>query len=228
MYQSLARTRHFLCCIPVRVGVFVLSLSMFLGWTSLAGFVFFSLGYISTHEQQSNIHFHLGFKIGWGVSGGLWLIFGLISLFGFIGSITRKRNYVATYSQLMWFMWFTNLTISGAIVIGLVLLKVDAPKLIQECRSGATQGFNGDSGIITSADSTTTTTQLVDDCQNLVDAVSKTAVIVTFSISLTIQLLWNLYGAVVVRRYVRQLEDEDENSMNSNNNGQPKLMVYTS
>ncbi|KAF8753658.1 hypothetical protein RHS01_06824 [Rhizoctonia solani] len=81
-------TRHFCCCLPVRLGVFVLSLLSLIGGGIYAGATWYAY-----YHSEDRVY-----RVWSGV-----LDPGYRALLGLIGAIGRKRGLVATYSTFMWF-----------------------------------------------------------------------------------------------------------------------------
>jgi len=190
-------SKHFCCCIPVRFGVWIMSLSTFLGWGAAAFLAFYSLAFVSQHPERFSVHISTGGKIGWGITGAIMAIFALISLFGFIGACIRNRNYVNNYKGLVLFMWIIDLFIS----IGLIALAF----VIRSKKDLAAQCSN-----ITINGTTINDTQdEVEQCQKAIQALQDTPFIAAWCIVIIVSLLWNLYGVIIVRRYVDQLDDEE-------------------
>lgn len=110
--------QYFCCCIPVRVAVFVTSLFAFLFSGAVAGIAFFLL---ADSEKQNTAASHLSSeqKTACGVVGGIYTVIALASLFGFIGSIIRKRGFVRLYSTMTFVILFVQCAASGYFIYSL-------------------------------------------------------------------------------------------------------------
>jgi len=191
-------SKHFCCCIPVRFGVWVMSITTFLGWGAAAGLTFDALAYVTSHPQNFAQHLSTGQKIGWIATGIVFTIFTLISLFGFIGACLRNRNYVNNYKGLILFMWIIDLIVS----IGLIAL-------IFMIKGNKTLSAQCSKGIVVNGQTLNTTPDEIQQCQNAIKALQDTPFVVTFICVIVFGLLWNLYGVIIVRRYVDQLDDDE-------------------
>jgi len=92
MSNKIVASRTFCCCIPVRFGVFILSLAGVILSTLIAAAGWVQVAQIKTHHPSTSDAVAL-----W-LHSGLFTLLALLSLFGFIGSIARSRNSVAAYS----------------------------------------------------------------------------------------------------------------------------------
>jgi len=163
-------SRHFCFCIPVRAAVFIFSFLSFLATAAVAALAWFTT-YEIDKKNQTDPNFENvtnSAKIIIIVIGGVFTVMSLVSLFGFVGSVTRNRRFVEAYSSLLWVLFFVSCAASG-----LYLYFVFSGKNL----SGS---IEHDTWL----------------------KIAVTAMIV-------VQLFLHLYIAIVVRRYVEQLRDED-------------------
>jgi len=217
-------SKHFLCCIPVRFGVFIISLSTLLGWGITAAALIYSLVWIQQHESDSNvtvngqtynlnIHINTGEKIGWGAAGAIYVIFTIIALFGLIGAIRRNHKFVKAYSRLMWFLWIVNLLITITLIA-----------LFAVARSRG----KFDDAAARCADANKFDSQSQKSCEDVLNQLNKTSFLIGWSVGLAIELLWHAYGCIIISRYVTQLEEEQaylsytSNTANAFNGGRAK------
>ncbi|KAG8795412.1 hypothetical protein FRC12_014896 [Ceratobasidium sp. 428] len=186
-------TRHFCCCLPVRLGVFVLSLLSLVGGGIYAAAVWYAY-YQST--KDTSVSLTTSQKIAFIVSGIVYSILAVASLLGFIGAIGRKRGLVATYSTFMWFHLAAQVAIGAFFIYALFQ---NNPELIAQCKdqvnkiNNANQAANPNAGTINP-----------DDACQVFTKWGRTGAI----ISLVVILLVELYCCFIVSRYVAQLSDE--------------------
>ncbi|KAI0946555.1 hypothetical protein AcW1_009989 [Taiwanofungus camphoratus] len=128
-------SRHFCCCIPVRAAVFVFSFLSCLAAAVAAALAWY-LTYEVDHHAQNYTNVTEDGKIMVIVVGVLFTIVALISLFGFIGSISRNRRFVKAYSALMWLVFFISLAASGLFLYVIYSGKA----LLRDCSTTDTQG----------------------------------------------------------------------------------------
>jgi len=97
--------KHFCCCISDKVTVFITSLLSLIG-SALSASAFFWIAHtIDTQNdigEDSKVETTSGARIGLIFAGVLFVVIGIISLFGFIGSVIRNRRMVKAYSILAW------------------------------------------------------------------------------------------------------------------------------
>ena len=121
-------SRKFCCCLPVRFGVFVLSLVQCVSSAFLAGVMFWALnqkrecflentfrspGADSVTEEKLETNY----KIIATIVGAISAVLAIVCLLGFIGSISRRQNLVRIYSMALNYMIALSIG-SGIIAIG--------------------------------------------------------------------------------------------------------------
>ncbi|KAI8970913.1 hypothetical protein BD414DRAFT_501587 [Trametes punicea] len=183
-------SRHFCCCIPVRLAVFVFSFISFVlsAATAFAGWFLLHLivdNKLSEIEGDANAHDKAAFEGAlheheWAVilSSVIFTLIALISLLGFIGTIIRNRWTVRLYSYLTIFTFLFG-------TLGLIFLLY------------ATWS---QSALCVTVDGEKSCTS------NNLSVGSKIGI--TFSI--IIQWFIQLYIVVIIRRYATQLDEERE------------------
>ncbi|KZT41473.1 acid phosphatase/Vanadium-dependent haloperoxidase [Sistotremastrum suecicum HHB10207 ss-3] len=187
-------SKHFCCCIPVRLGVFVMSLVETIVTGGLAALFFLSARELwsgSVTVDGKEIHVSKGTEIGILVVGVVFTIFCLLSIFGFIGAITRRRGLIKSYAFLLNITFLLNL-LATAYVLFLVFHTSDAD-LVADCQSALRN------------------TGSQDQCTNLPGHRKVYEAIV--SVILIFHLFWYFYGCIIVHRYVKQLTIEQEFAM---------------
>lgn len=151
-------TKHFCCCIPVRFGVFVISLIALLS-SLFFGFVFIATVVLQGHDNVVALTEQT--KIIFIVNGAYYGIVALVSLLGLIGAIGRKRGLIGFYAMFLY----------GAFVVHVVLGAYSIYRVLHD--------FNADSDDICSNTNKT-------DCLNA--KTSKIVYIVAISASSLIYL----------------------------------------
>ncbi|KAG8750042.1 hypothetical protein FRC14_000869 [Serendipita sp. 396] len=212
------QSRRFCFCIPVRFGVFVLSFWSLIASGVVAGVVWIALA----KGPENHVQFATNLKIGLIVAGVLYSLFALISLAGLVGSLIRSRALVRTFAVFLWFQLFASLAYSIAFAVALF----DKPlqnHLVQECikQTNATVAaiagaHNGTVAAVelpanvtvsltngTESHSGRTSDEITEGCRSIFNT-SKALFFVSFSLFFII----TLYCCIIVRRYGRQLTEE--------------------
>ncbi|KAI0782731.1 hypothetical protein C8Q75DRAFT_811489 [Abortiporus biennis] len=193
-------SRHFCCCIPVRVAVFVLSLAslIFGGLCSVA--IWIIVHDIETGKTIGDVDLskidNKG-KIVFIVAGVITTIITLISLFGFIGAVIRNRKFVKIYSFMTWLVFLFYCAAAGFFFYGI---------------------FSG-KNLFPGCEVTNIETNVTTDCTIKLPLWQKIVSVACVIVSLFL----SLYIAIVIGRYGHQLEDEEwkhdyKLAKNANNN----------
>jgi len=166
----------FCCCIPVRFGVFVLSIltAILGGFLSAASWVQYTKLNASSDTEQRVILI---------VSGVVYGVLALFSLFGFFGSIIASRPLVKSYSVILWINWLLSLA-AGGLAIWQLFRAGSLDSVIQQCQTAT-----GDNS---------------DDCQNAYKVIRIVYIVVFAVVELIV-----LYTCIIVNRYVDQLRQEE-------------------
>ncbi|KAL5483121.1 hypothetical protein ACEPAI_8350 [Sanghuangporus weigelae] len=123
------RSHKFLCCLPVRLGVFVLSFCHFLLNAFLAIVLWVGLALKDVHlDKREKVSVILG--------AIHFTINGIFALFGLYGTIRRRLSAVKSYSQLL------NYMLGVYIIVGIVhiimIFTKDKQEFINDCIDGRT------------------------------------------------------------------------------------------
>ncbi|KAF8265279.1 hypothetical protein EI94DRAFT_1772397 [Lactarius quietus] len=123
-------SRKFCCCIPVRLGVFVMSMLGFAGGSIIAAVEW----HAATHKDQA--HLTKNQEISVVISALSYTVLAIISLFGFLGTIKKRQSYVSSYNSLVWYhLGFSIAT--GAFFIYTLFHKV-GDEDVNNCINGST------------------------------------------------------------------------------------------
>lgn len=183
--------RTFCCCIPVRLGVLVLSpvtavVAALLAYTQL---------FLLIHQQARYDTFEKAIR---GALVGITILLALSSLFGFVGSVIARRRMVSFYSNILWISLLI-FTVLGAIDLWQLFshrnrAAQSCEAKVQQSTQDLPQGFFG-----ISFDASTD-----EACKKLAD-ISAIVVAILFGI-LVLVLIW-LIG--IVTKYKHQLQQRD-------------------
>lgn len=84
--------RKFCCCLPVRLGVFALSLFAMVGGSFVA-----AIGWMSVSQLQQN-PVEITDEVALYIHAGIFTLLGLLGIFGFAGSLIRSQGLVYSFS----------------------------------------------------------------------------------------------------------------------------------
>jgi len=214
------KSRHFCICIPVRFGVFFLSFWSLVASGVVAGFIWFALA----QGANANVVIANNLKVGLIVAGVIYTLFALISLAGLVGSLIRSRGLVRTFSIFLWL----QLLVSLAYVIVFSIALFDKPlqnRLISECEAQSSTGAaivqTTSKHAQTSKAVKKTADQIVAGCTSPFTT-NKPAFFVAFAVF----FLLTLYSCIVVRRYGKQLRDEQEYLASANSGAETTQAAF--
>jgi len=174
------RSHTFCCCIPVRFGAFIMTTLFLLGGSTLAAVGWHGV----THKEQSHLTKNQDFSLV--VTSISYTILALVSLFGLIGCVIKRRSYISSYSSVI--AWHLGSSIvTGAFFIYTLFHKVGDSD-INNCIAK-----NGDDN------------NREEDCKN--DFKIYRNVLIAVNIVFWLLQFW---GCVIVAHYVAQLQEEEE------------------
>ncbi|KAL0958904.1 hypothetical protein HGRIS_014222 [Hohenbuehelia grisea] len=177
------RTRKFCCCLPVRFGVFFLTLLGTFGGGLL------TILEILTLVTEKKIPLDSTQRVSAEISVVIWGLLTAISLLGFVGACTKNRLLISLFSGMLIFQLV--LSIATGIFAIVVLFRDNAQVIIDQCLQD--ERDKGNTSISES------------DCR------TGLALIKGLTVGLYV-LIWllSLYAIIIVNNYVKQLEDEDD------------------
>jgi len=125
----MAYTRTFCCCLPVRLGVFVLTILNLFGGLSFA-----VLGWTQVSHLR-NIPLATQDEIALIIHSVVFTTLAALSLLGLIGAIIKHRSLVSSFSMIL--LVFLCISIGTGIYTIYSLYRDQGQALIQACLSGA-------------------------------------------------------------------------------------------
>ncbi|TRM60375.1 hypothetical protein BD626DRAFT_131627 [Schizophyllum amplum] len=176
------RSRKFCCCLPVRFGVFVMTLIGLLGGGAVAIGSWYGLAHQDTQVAARVDRTTLE------VSAGIYTFLALICLFGLIGCIFRRRTLVRWYLFVLTAQFF--LSVGFGIWSLVEFFRYSKAEWQDECLNGI-------------ADNTMTQDAEEDLCRKAYNTARWTLPVV-YIIAWVIEL----YGLIIVDNYVDQISDE--------------------
>jgi len=172
------RTRKFCCCLPVRFGVFIMTVF----GTIVGGLVCIAGWLAVSHFNQSTPLSHQD-EIALYIQTIMYTLLAVVSAFGFIGAVIRSPTLVSLYSSLLIGHFVFNLIIGIFSIYS--LFHQNASDLSTKCDDLA-----------------------ADDIGNQLCGNGMTVVKGLMIAFLVLIWLIQLYGIIIVSNYVDQLDEE--------------------
>lgn len=177
----MARWHHFLCCLPLRLGVLIITA------LTLAGSALVAIGaWINVHNIiNKTLELSKSGEISMYIIAGVYTLVAIVSLLGLVGALTARPGLVSTFNSLQ----------IGSFIVSLATGAYSSYLLFSD-------KYN-----IDISDCVNRVTVSADTAQQVCNAalkVSKAAVVVIYAITWLVQF----YGLFIVRSYVRELEEK--------------------
>ncbi|CAK5281646.1 unnamed protein product [Mycena citricolor] len=170
----------YLCCLPLRLGVFLITFLTFLATAASAGLLTFLLIYDAEGKDVHRLPPKT--KIAVIALDVFYGIVALIALTGFVGAIRKKESYIAVFSGLM--MLFFGFQVV-AVVAFFVLYFVNRSEFTKLCTAASTDQ------------------RVIDAC----NVTSRTSVGILVA-STVVSLLIQAYGVYIISEYKKKLHRE--------------------
>ncbi|TDL22532.1 hypothetical protein BD410DRAFT_722584 [Rickenella mellea] len=179
--MAYVRSRKFCCCLPVRFGVFVMSLFAMLFGGAVAVYAWVQVIHLKDQAVIANRE-----KYSLIANAVVWSLISLASIFGFIGTIIKNRSFVSAYSTMLFVLLGFNIG-SGILYIHSLFQSDVEDRNINQCIAGSTS------------------TLKKETCRAGFK-VGRTVLIVVY----IVVWLFMLYGCMIVANYVGQLSEEED------------------
>jgi len=125
-----ARTRTFLCCLPVRLGVFLLSLIAMAVGSFVAAVGWIRISQLGVYPLTTND------RIALWVHTIIFSILGLLAVFGFIGCLAKSRGMVAGFAIAL--AIHLGFSVASGIFSIYLVFKQSPQEAIDACTNGST------------------------------------------------------------------------------------------
>ncbi|KAK0196003.1 hypothetical protein F5146DRAFT_1028084 [Armillaria mellea] len=175
---------HFLCCLPLRLGVVIIAGLTLLGsalvavggWINVKDILNHSLVLTKSHE----------FMV-W-VTAGLYTLIVLISLFGLVGALTARVKLVAAFNGMQIGSFIASLALGVVALIQLYSKKYDKQASV-DCKGSFEVDINAE--------------DVASVCHTALN-ISKAAITAIYAVIWLIQF----YGLFIVHSYVQELREK--------------------
>jgi len=121
----------FCCCIPVRFGVFILSLLTIAGGGIISAASWLQFVKLGSDADTAQ-------KVILIVAGVVYGVLAAFSLFGFIGAVCASRPLVKSYSVILWINWLLSLA-AGGLAIWQLFRSNSTDTVVDSCRAADPQ-----------------------------------------------------------------------------------------
>jgi len=175
------RSNKFCCFLPVRLGVFVLSLLAMVGGSFVAGIGFIQIAGSSVNPIETSD------KVAIWIQSIMYTILAIVGAVGFIGTLIRRLFLISSFSLVL--AVHLGFSVASGVFSIYTMFTRDSSGVVNQCVVNA----------VTQGAAVTT-----KDCQTGV-AVMKGVMVVIYVVTWLIQL----YAYFIVERYADQLEAED-------------------
>jgi len=192
-----ARTRTFLCCLPVRIGVFLLSLLSMAVGSFLAAIGWIRISRLSQHPLTKSD------RIALWIHSVMFSILGFLAVLGFIGCLAKSRRMVAGFAIAL--AIHLGFSVASGIFSIYLLFRQTPEEAIDACANGSTDPA------------------VVDSCKNGMGAI-KGIIIAIYVVTWLMQLY--AYFIVEWYVDQLDDEEMEKHAVISNNMGQPSINNY--
>ncbi|KAF5380443.1 hypothetical protein D9615_004473 [Tricholomella constricta] len=186
--------KTFCCCLPVRMGVIIMSLLGIL----FGGFFTIVLWF----EVANTVDMTSGERAGFVIAGLVESLLFIASILGFVGTIVRKQLFVQIYTYFIYVHFLLNIGVAGYLLYMVTHFSKNAT--VKACQE------------------TIQNQQAKDQCTGLLKVTRGIYVVVA-----AIVLLVELYGALIVTRYVNQVKNEKRSARASRLDNEEAFSLVT-
>jgi len=188
------RSRTFCCCLPVRFGVFALSLLAMVGGSFVAVMAFKQIHNLKEHPLPK------GEVLALWIHGLMFIFLAFLAIFGFIGALTKSRSKIATFAIAV--AIHLGFSVASGIFTIISVFRQGAEEQIKQCMAA---------GVETSTSAASDTA--AGAASGVTEAACKSGVSIMKAVMVIIYVItWGvqLYCYFVVERYADQLAEEEE------------------
>ncbi|KAJ2930555.1 hypothetical protein H1R20_g6547, partial [Candolleomyces eurysporus] len=123
-------TRKFCCCLPVRLGVFILSLLAMVGGSVVAAVGWMSVAQFKVHQVE------IVDQIAMYIHSTIFTLLGFLGMLGFVGALARSRGAVISFS--IGIAIHLGLSIASGVFTIYSIFKENSAEAVEACMEGKT------------------------------------------------------------------------------------------
>jgi len=124
------RTRTFLCCLPVRLGVFIMSLIAMVGGSFVAAVGWIRVAQLGQHPLNKSEEIAL-----W-IQSVMFSLLGLLAVLGFVGCLVKSRGMVSSFAVIL--AIHLGFSVASGIFAIYMVFRQNPDEAISQCVNGST------------------------------------------------------------------------------------------
>jgi len=130
------RSRKFFCCLPVRLGVFVLSLVAMVGGSFVAAFGWIQVSQLNQHPLEK------ADEIALWIYSVMFTILAVLSVLGFVGALIKNRRMISSFAVAL--AIHLGFSVASGIFALYSIFHQNTQDAIAKCLNEATNGATTD------------------------------------------------------------------------------------
>jgi len=124
------RSQKFFCCLPVRLGVFVLSLIAMVGGSFVAAIGWIQVSQFGNHPREKSE------EIAMWIHSSMFSLLGLLAVLGFVGCLIKSRGMVSSFAVAL--AIHLGFSVASGIFTLYTVFRQSPQESIDKCLNGST------------------------------------------------------------------------------------------